>query len=322
MEKSFTDKAEKSLSEALAAAKAEAAADATKQQHENMLVLSQFLRLAAARRADEEADANSDENMALEGVLLQVYSGDETAVNAMIKLINGADEPTYSTTGEQLTTTYANIKVQAIAQAPPTILLDDAEETQAVETTEYPVGSDPTVANAGLTEIDDLPAAPQTNGHQDAAAEAASVGIPQNSGIDEGASNLAAETHWDTPKDMSESQEWVNVNVPRDISETETGLTATPAEKQTPVETTSSWADETTEAAAPAANDGFREVQRNNRGQQNRGRGGRGGDGHRGGRGGGFRGDGHRGGRGRGGARGGQRGDGAARGGHRRGDDA
>lgn len=105
LERSFSEKADKDLSDALAAAKAEAAADAVKQQHDNMLLLSQFLRLAAARRADEEADASSDENQALEGVLLQVYSGDETAVSAMIKLIQGAEEPTFSTTGEQLQTT-------------------------------------------------------------------------------------------------------------------------------------------------------------------------------------------------------------------------
>lgn len=105
MEKAFSEEAEKNLSEALAATKAEAVADAAKEQHDNMLVLSQFLRLAAARRADEEADATSDENQALEGVLLQVYSGDETAVGAMIKLIHGADEATFSTAGEQLSTT-------------------------------------------------------------------------------------------------------------------------------------------------------------------------------------------------------------------------
>lgn len=105
LEKSFSEKAKHNLSEALASAQAEAAALATKEQQANMLLLSQFLRLAAARRADEDADPNADENQALEGVLLQVYSGDETAVAAMIKLTSGAEEPTYSVTGDPLTTT-------------------------------------------------------------------------------------------------------------------------------------------------------------------------------------------------------------------------
>lgn len=105
LEKLFSEKAEYNLSRALASARAEAAAAAVKEKHADMLLLSQFLRLAAARRADEEADASTDENQALEGVLLQVYSGDESAVAAMIKLISGADEQTQATTGQPLTTT-------------------------------------------------------------------------------------------------------------------------------------------------------------------------------------------------------------------------
>jgi hypothetical protein len=103
-EKIHTERAEKELTETVGAAKAEAAAIATKEQHSNMLLLSQFLRLAAARRA-EEADQTLDENQALEGVLLSVYSGDESAVATIIKLINGSDENTYSVTGEKLQTT-------------------------------------------------------------------------------------------------------------------------------------------------------------------------------------------------------------------------
>jgi hypothetical protein len=103
-EKTHTDRSSKELSAAVAAARAEAAAEATKEQHGNMLLLSQFLRLAAARRA-EEADPTLDENQALEGVLLSVYSGDESAVATIIKLISGSDEKTYAVTGEELQTT-------------------------------------------------------------------------------------------------------------------------------------------------------------------------------------------------------------------------
>lgn len=161
-----------------------------------------------------------------------------------------------------------------------------------------------------MTELEDTlqVSKPTTNGHVDPAAEMASVGIAQNAGIDEGASNAAAESHWDPANNMSESQEWVDVKVPRDISETDTGVSATPAEKQAPQPTISSWAEETNDAAVPAKNDdGFHEVQGRSRGPregQNRGRGGRGGRGgnHRGGEGG------YRGGRGRGGPRGGNNG--------------
>jgi hypothetical protein len=103
-EKVHTERSEKQLAEAVAAAKAEAAAAAIEEQQSNLLLLSQFLRLAAARRA-EEADSTLDENQALEGVLLSVYSGDETAVATMLKLINGSSENTYAVTGEKLQTT-------------------------------------------------------------------------------------------------------------------------------------------------------------------------------------------------------------------------
>jgi|SRR5450432_385689 hypothetical protein len=103
-EKIHTDRSEKALAEAVAAAKTEAAAAAVTEQRNNMLLLSQFLRLAAARRA-EEADSTLDENQALEGVLLSVYSGDESAVATMIKLIESSNESTYAVTGEKLQTT-------------------------------------------------------------------------------------------------------------------------------------------------------------------------------------------------------------------------
>ncbi len=103
---------EKSLAEKFEAAKAaltteleeKAAVIADKKLRQSLLVVSQFLRLAAARRA-EDVDASADENLALEGVLLSVYTGDENAVAAMLKLVNGVEEPTQSTAGEDLQTT-------------------------------------------------------------------------------------------------------------------------------------------------------------------------------------------------------------------------
>ena len=56
-----------------------------------LLTFSQFLRAAAAKRAIEE-EADSDESRAFEGVLLLVYGGDDKAVDAAEKLIEGTDD--------------------------------------------------------------------------------------------------------------------------------------------------------------------------------------------------------------------------------------
>lgn len=108
-EKTFNDKASKELEESVAAAKAEAATNALREQHDGLLLISQFLRLAAIRRGDEEADATLDENKALEGVLAKVYTGDEEAVQTMLKIIQGSNVPTVSVSSEVLTTTCKNI---------------------------------------------------------------------------------------------------------------------------------------------------------------------------------------------------------------------
>jgi len=246
-------------------------------------------------------------------VLARVYTGDESAVTTMIKIIQGSDEATSSVTGEILTTTFADIKTVALAQPPPVSTIestiDPTDETAAVETSEYPVQGDPTIANAGLTELDAPPISSLANGHDDTSHEIQS--IPQNSGFGDGTANAAAEANWDNSNDLSTSQEWIEV--PRDTADTDTGITATPAAPSN----VQSWADDQPDSpaditTAPAANnnDGFHEVHRSRGGRdrgdgQFRGRGGRGGEGGYRGRG-GFRGDGsgYRG-RGRGGPRGG-----------------
>lgn len=103
-EKTFNDKASKELEAAIAATKSQAAADALKEQHDSLLLISQFLRLAAIRRGDEEADATLDENKALEGVLAKVYTGDEEAVQTMLKIIQGSKENTVSVSNDALST--------------------------------------------------------------------------------------------------------------------------------------------------------------------------------------------------------------------------
>ncbi|CZR54044.1 uncharacterized protein PAC_03927 [Phialocephala subalpina] len=284
-EKSLTERANKELADAVAAAKLEAGLAAQKEQQDNLLLLSQFLKLAAIRRSEEEA-AELEESKALEGLLGQVYTGDATAVAAMMNLIQGTSEKVVAVTGDVLSIDFAHLKTISSA-VPPTISAEpefrdvDDEETvpgtpPAVETSEYPVQSDPTIANAGLTEIDAPQAASLTNGHGEPVFE--TQGIPQNSGFGDGAANAAAEANWDHSNDLSTSQEWVEV--PRDATETDTGITATPAAPSQ----VQSWADDQPESPTqpistpPNPNDGFQEIQRNRGGRgQNQYRGGRGG---------------------------------------------
>lgn len=72
------------------AAIAEAVAEGKKEAKENLLVLSKFLRAAAAKR--QGGEETSPENRAFEGALLLVYGGEVGAVVAMESLIAGSDE--------------------------------------------------------------------------------------------------------------------------------------------------------------------------------------------------------------------------------------
>lgn len=78
----------------------EAQAEAQKESKQAMLILSKFLRLAAARRQEAEGEPLTPERKALEGLLLMVYGGDQGAVQATEKLVKGVDEQVLSTTQE------------------------------------------------------------------------------------------------------------------------------------------------------------------------------------------------------------------------------
>jgi len=84
---------------------------------ESLLSLSRFLRAAAARRMLEDDD--SEETKAFEGALLLLYGGDETAVDAMEKLIEGAEEGVTSTEGALLTVTCKKILPVGMKHADP-----------------------------------------------------------------------------------------------------------------------------------------------------------------------------------------------------------
>jgi hypothetical protein len=132
----------------------------------------------------------------------------------------------------------ADIKAAASAQTTETEV-EAEEETPSFETGDHPVQTDPTIANAGLTEIDEPTTIALANGHADTYEN---QGAPQNSGFGDGAANAAAEANGDQTKDLSTAQEWVEV--PRDAAETETGLTATPAAPSN----IQSWADDQPES--------------------------------------------------------------------------
>jgi hypothetical protein len=106
--------------------------------------------------------------------------------------------------------------------------VEESYISTTVETGEYPIQSDPTLAHVGLTELDAPPASSMSNGHGDPSVEVL-PGIPQNSGIDESAANVAAESQWDANADLSVSQEWVDVKLPRDIAAVDFNVTDTPA---------------------------------------------------------------------------------------------
>lgn len=63
---------------------------AKEEAQEQLLILSKFLRAAAAKR--QAGDETSAENRAFEGALLLIYGGEPDAVQAMEKLVSGSDE--------------------------------------------------------------------------------------------------------------------------------------------------------------------------------------------------------------------------------------
>jgi len=79
----------------------QAVAHAEAELKKKLLILSQFLQAAAAKRNAEE-DPETDENKAFEGTLLLVYGGDQKAVETALNLIEGSDEQVMSIEGTLL----------------------------------------------------------------------------------------------------------------------------------------------------------------------------------------------------------------------------
>lgn len=99
LEKTFTERASKELEEAVASVKSEARDSAVKNQQQSLMTISQFLRLAAVQRGNEE-NAEQAENQALEALLGAIYAGTNGAVTAMINLIEGSEDAITLTDGQ------------------------------------------------------------------------------------------------------------------------------------------------------------------------------------------------------------------------------
>jgi hypothetical protein len=80
---------------------AQAVAHSEAELKKKLLIFSQFLQAAAAKRIAEE-DPELDENKAFEGTLLLVYGGDQKAVDTALNLIEGSDEQVTSIEGTLL----------------------------------------------------------------------------------------------------------------------------------------------------------------------------------------------------------------------------
>jgi len=78
-------------------AKIEAMSTSSVELRKKLLIFSQFLRAAAAKRNEEET--GTDENVAFEGALLLVYGGDHKAVETAVSIIEGSDEQVPSIEG-------------------------------------------------------------------------------------------------------------------------------------------------------------------------------------------------------------------------------
>ncbi|KAI9795945.1 MAG: hypothetical protein M1833_006593 [Piccolia ochrophora] len=240
------------VANAVAKAKEESRADALKEERRHTLLLSRFLRLAAAKRQESDGQPDTAEKRALEGLLLLVYGGDDGAVQAVEKLIRGVEEPVLNMMQEPEEFTYAQVKQASINYEPYDSSLEDHEtgdsqtlpSTFAGEDKNPVVDGDPTIAHAGLTELD-MPSL--SNGKVDPVKSP--VGIQQGT-VDAGAANEVAESHSDVR--MSASVEgpdgWV------EVTNKATGTDNTGASASTPPPTTGtqSWADDNVVTTPPA----------------------------------------------------------------------
>ena len=322
-QKATLEKAHRDELEALRGRAVAEAKESSKKEFENRLLsLSRFLCAAAAMR--RSGDETSDESRAFEGVLYQVYGGCREAVTSMVKLIDGVDENVLTVEGDVLDFTCKDLSLSHQSLLANTLYPDGkvklASEEYTKATEEPSVGgapmSDPTMANAAYTELQDSSLGADSVATNEPAAAAASVPEqipPPAQSLVSDAANPVAESSWDSNVSGSLSSSanadgWVEV--PRDPAETDVGLQATTSTVDSGLKYNPTAAQSSGQSGEGAIiPDGSEQVAHNQRQSSVRGRGGargRGrGDGSRGRGRGDFRGRGRgRAGRGRGGANG------------------
>lgn len=235
-----------------------------------LLILSKFLRLAAEMRSDDSEYQNTEMSRAFEGALLGVYGGDEKAVDFALQLIEGIDEIVPNTEGHPTEITCKYPKVGDRARAPCAVTCTTSVSSKLIansstvsqvkqlsvehapyqseekwvdsvaEANAQAAETDPTIAHAGLTELD---AQGQANGMATAPLDA--VRSPPQAGAGDEAGNAAGD-RWDTQaagQGVKESND--TLVIPRPADEVDT-----PAPSALPVEALmetsgNSWADET-----------------------------------------------------------------------------
>nr|POF17784.1 hypothetical protein CFP56_13196 [Quercus suber] len=215
---------------------------------QKLLMFSQFLRAAAAKRGIED-EITTDENQAFEGALLLVYGGDARAVDTAINIIEGSDEQVPNIEGLPLSIKYSQIKKASIDHAPYQTEEDWIDQVAEAGIAEGAINgepisssgptSDPTIVHAGLTELES-----RSNGVDAVAAEPSAA--PANSAGDEGG-NLAGD-NWDTGAGGAENNglDGSYEVIPRDAAEVDVTASAATA-TQDKIE---SWADDAAQEAA------------------------------------------------------------------------
>ncbi|KAK4580154.1 hypothetical protein LTR86_000357 [Recurvomyces mirabilis] len=200
----LTSQHQKELEKAREEANTSATSTSASDLRKKLLIFSQFLRTAAAKRNVED---NSDpaENDAFEGALLLAYGGDEKAVDAAVAIIEGSEELVPSIEGVPSSVKYSQIRQASIENTPfqseeawvdsvaeANAATGETQAAQEAATEAMPAGSDPTLVNAGLTELE-APDSAHVNGVT--ATEHDSTAIQTSAG-DEGGNQ--AGDRWDT----------------------------------------------------------------------------------------------------------------------------
>ncbi|KAJ5794409.1 hypothetical protein N7457_001008 [Penicillium paradoxum] len=214
----------------------EASKAALRQQFYNV---TKFLCAAAIHRRD--GDATTTESRAFEGVLFEVYAGNQAAVNSLLKIAEGVDEKVNAVEGDTLDFTYGDLKLASDKYAPPEENAEVAPETNPT--------TDPTMANAGLTEVQDTPLDAQA---ELSTSQADQLAPPAQTLVSD-AANTIAENSWAPPPDESE---WAKL--PRNPAETENGLQATPASADAGLNNGSAGAEVSTQGDNAAKSGGRR----------------------------------------------------------------